>query len=180
MDAVDRRNVTFNHRVSHWAPGTITGILNDAQDPSLINAALNDGGEIKYIIRFDGEEGVNQDTTVVWDSPFIAPLSTFTKDFQWRYGLEVGDLIDCIDTEATWYRSSVLEVEKSQKLVQPIQDDAIEDSISKPQPQTFKVKIGYRVHDPKGDKEEEDGSGRRFIGWSYRFDKWFHVADPQF
>ncbi len=43
----------------------------------------------------------------------IAPLGTYTDDFNWRYDLKKGDLIDCIDTEGTWYRSTILDVRES-------------------------------------------------------------------
>jgi hypothetical protein len=55
VDAIS--NASSGHsKISHWALGTIHSVVNSFQDPSLINAAvnINDGGDLKFYVRFDG------------------------------------------------------------------------------------------------------------------------------
>lgn len=40
----------------------------------------------------------------------FAQIGTFTKDHAWRDTIEVGDVIDAVDNEMDWYRSTVLKV----------------------------------------------------------------------
>lgn len=110
-------------RISHWAPGTITSVFNSFQDPSLINAAVNkdDGGDLKFYVRFDGQPELLGDTLFVWTSAYIAPPGTFTQDFEWRYSLKVGDMVDCIDSVGTWYRSTVLKVKEAPQVSDDIE-----------------------------------------------------------
>lgn len=46
----------------------------------------------------------------------------------------MGDLVDCIDQEGSWYRSTVLQIEEEIISVQPVLDGDGESSISKPPP----------------------------------------------
>lgn len=39
----------------------------------------------------------------------IAMLNTFTDDIDWKYELKENDLIDGLDAENIWYRSTVLD-----------------------------------------------------------------------
>lgn len=39
----------------------------------------------------------------------IAPPQTYTNDWDWRQDLKEGDLIDCMDDEKDWYKSTVIE-----------------------------------------------------------------------
>ena len=39
----------------------------------------------------------------------MAPEGTFTDDMHWRYELKVGDIVDCLDSEAIWYRSTIID-----------------------------------------------------------------------
>jgi len=55
----------------------------------------------------DGEQNYNS------LSADIAPLRTFSNDFDWRYDLKKGDLVDCLDSEGIWYRSTVLDTRES-------------------------------------------------------------------
>lgn len=38
----------------------------------------------------------------------IAPPKTYTNDWDWRYQLEQGDIVDCMDNERDWYKSTIL------------------------------------------------------------------------
>lgn len=49
----------------------------------------------------------------------IAKPGTFTDDLAWRNELKVDDLIDCIDTEGTWYKSTVLELRETKDASEP-------------------------------------------------------------
>ena len=42
------------------------------------------------------------------NDPKIAPLGTFTDDYDWRETLNEMDTIDCMDNERDWYKSTVL------------------------------------------------------------------------
>ena len=63
----------------------------------------------KIRVTFDGLHGSEGYKYFNDLSSDIAKPGTFTDDLAWRQDLKVDDLIDCIDTEGTWYRSSVLE-----------------------------------------------------------------------
>jgi hypothetical protein len=90
---------------------------------------------------------------------------TFTNDFEWRYKLQNGDLVDCLDSEGTWYVSTVLEIRETKV------GDGKEAPIKE-------VYIGYRYYDPEGHKVEEE-TKERFVGWSARYDIWLPITSPQ-
>ena len=39
----------------------------------------------------------------------FAPAGTYTPYYDWRYNLEKGNLIDCMDNEKDWFKSTVLD-----------------------------------------------------------------------
>jgi hypothetical protein len=91
----------------------------------------------------------------------IAPAGTFTDDFDWRFKLEKGDTIDCMDDELDWYKSTVLDTRV----------------VSNQEGQQFKqIYVGYRIYDEEGSKEDEDN--RKFFGWSNKYDSWCNVTEP--
>lgn len=96
------------------------------------------------------------------DSLELARPGTFTGDFEWRWQLEVGDLVDCIDTEGTWYISTVL---------------ALRD-VGEAGSKVREAFIGYRYYDPEGTKLDEDGRSK-YIGWSNKYDYWIPIVSPQ-
>jgi hypothetical protein len=61
------------------------------------------------VIKFVNDSESNIVTFNLHDTRISKP-GTFTDDFDWRYNLKEGDLIDCMDTERVWYISTVLKV----------------------------------------------------------------------
>ena len=92
----------------------------------------------------------------------IAPLGTYTDDYEWRYDLKEGDEIDCMDNEKEWYKSTILQTRVSQN-----PDGELV-------PEVF---VAFRTYDENGSKQEDDG--RKFFGWSEKYDEWYFVTDPQ-
>jgi hypothetical protein len=85
----------------------------------------------------------------------IAPLRTYTDDFDWRYTLKAGDLLDCMDSEREWYKCTILETRLSQN----------PDGEAVPE-----VHVAFRTYDEEGSKTDE--GGKRFFGWSEKYDAW--------
>ena len=92
----------------------------------------------------------------------IAPANTFTQDFDWRYEIKIGDLLDVMDDEKDWYKSTV-----------------IEDRISKNKDEEDfrEILVAYRTYDPEGSKVDDEG--KPFYGWSERYDAWCGITDVQ-
>ena len=93
----------------------------------------------------------------------IAPLGSFTDDFAWRVAMKPGDLIDCLDSEGVWYKSTVLE----ERLTKPIlsSNEAVKE-----------VNVGYRYYsEEEGHKSDEVG---KYVGWSNKYDSWHTVSSP--
>lgn len=44
------------------------------------------------------------------DSIEIAPVGTYSKDFEWRLSIKEGDIIDCSEMYGLWYTSTVVRV----------------------------------------------------------------------
>ena len=86
----------------------------------------------------------------------MAPEGTFTDDIEWREELKPGDEIDCLDLEGVWYKSTALESRE----------------IDQGDGKTLKqMLIGFRVYDDE-EGHKVDDEGRKFIGWSNRYDEW--------
>jgi hypothetical protein len=70
---------------------------------------LSEKVEIKY--EKDQQATVRRFDIQDWQ---IAPFGTFTDGFDWRYDLKEGDIIDCMDNEKEWYKSTVLQTRLGQ------------------------------------------------------------------
>jgi hypothetical protein len=92
----------------------------------------------------------------------MAPLSTYTKDWDWRHEIKQGDLIDCMDEEKDWYKSTVVDTRTGQNA----------DGEEFPE-----IYVAFRTYDPEGSKEDEQG--RKFFGWSERYDAWQGATDAR-
>lgn len=91
----------------------------------------------------------------------IMPFKSKTPDYEWRLGIKIGDIIDVCDTSNVWYNSTVLDINTEEI-------DGME---------VKSVLVGYRVFDEDGDKIDQEG--RRFSGWSSRYDEWLTVTNPR-
>jgi len=94
----------------------------------------------------------------------IAPMGTFTNDYEWRFDLKVGDEIDCMDQEKDWFKSTVID----HKL------EANEEGEAVPI-----ITVGFRTYDEEGTKWDEDDEKKKFFGWSKIYDESFSITDPK-
>lgn len=84
------------------------------------------------------------------------------KDYEWRFELEPGSVIDACDKQNVWYNSTILEIKKSQE-----EDDD----------EVVMAKIAYRVYTDLGNKTDEHGNS--YQGWSSKYDEWISVTSPR-
>ena len=92
-------------------------------------------------------------------SPWYAPKETYTNDWDWRLQLEQGDIVDCMDNEKDWYKSTILQTRWTKN---PDGEDVKE------------ALVAFRIYDDEGSKVDEDN--RRFFGWSEKYDDWIPVT----
>jgi len=102
----------------------------------------------------------------------IAPLAQFTTSFGWRYELKKGDLIDCLDTEAIWYRSTVM---KTRDLTMSQNGEQIQVLNYRGDP-IKQVFVAFRYYHDEGHKEDTEGG--HFTGWTNKYDDWYNVSSP--
>ena len=108
------------------------------------------------VVSYDGEDQ-SKNKTILLNSMEINPFGSRIEDNSWRMNLKKGDIVDCLDTQMVWYKSTILE----RKSFDPSKSD------------TDMVLIGYRVYDDNGNKK--DSEGKCFFGWSQTFDRWLKV-----
>ena len=157
IDAVKFDQVR-NLIVSSWSRAIVTYVgLPEEGSGVVIEDDCFEGLVVK--VKYIDDRTANKRQFLLSDW-HIAPLSTFTKDWDWRYKLEVGDTIDCMDEEKEWYKSTVL----AKRLITNTDGDVVPE-----------IQVGFRTFDPEGSKTDEDG--RTYFGWSERFDAWHGVTD---
>lgn len=61
----------------------------------------------QVLITYENESQLH-DRKLSLMSPELAYPNTFTDGFDWRYQIKTDDLIDSIDSEAIWYKSTIL------------------------------------------------------------------------
>jgi hypothetical protein len=83
------------------------------------------------------------------------------SDEAWREELKAGDNIDAYDDSKIWYQSTIQEIK-----------EVTADE------RTYKqAYVGFRVYSP--DAQKIDDEGRRFAGWSNKFDKWIPLYNTR-
>ena len=92
----------------------------------------------------------------------IAPLGEFSGDQEWKGELKPGDEVDAYDKAKSWYASTVLEV-KEEKDVEGRTWDML--------------KIGFRLY--RDDASKLDDEGKKYEGWSAKFDEWVPRWSPK-
>jgi hypothetical protein len=92
----------------------------------------------------------------------IAPVGSYTDDNDWRLEIKVGDLIDCMDDEKDWYKSTV---------------NGARVTTNPDGEQVPEIYVAFRTYDDEGSKTDEEGN--KYYGWSERYDAWCGVADVQ-
>lgn len=145
----------MNYKISHWAKATITTVM-DPPD--------------QFYVSFDNETHLSN-RLVNRMGAEIAPLNTFTDDFDWRYEIKTNDLFDSLDSEAIWYKSTCLDQRESQI------DQFNANEESNDVREVKEVYVGYRIYDEEeGHKVDDDG--RKYVGWSNKYDEWVSVTSP--
>ena len=93
----------------------------------------------------------------------------FTDDFDWRYELKPGELIDSLDGESIWYKSTCLDIREYNQPPLINEPDA-------PMRVLKEAYIAYRYYDDvEGHKQDEEG---KYVGWSNKYDEWISVSSP--
>lgn len=99
--------------IKSWSRGFVIFVGNsegnEAQPFNLQSEADSDPLEGLVVdVKFDCDRfaTVKRFSLSDW---MIAPSQSFTNDWDWRYELKVGDLIDCMDDEKDWYKSTILD-----------------------------------------------------------------------
>jgi hypothetical protein len=173
VDTIVKFNVHMNN-IGHWARATIVYLV----EPNL-SALEGDQFNIqpdlsrfarRFSVHFDGlDDSYNRYFDSI--SFEVAAPGTYTQAFDWRYNLSQGDMIDCIDDEGVWYRSTVLEVKET-----PLGDDA-DDPQARPIKEVY---VAYRYYNKdEGHKVDENLGGKKYVGWSNKYDAWLPGTSPQ-
>jgi hypothetical protein len=94
----------------------------------------------------------------------MAPLGTYTEDFDWRLSLKKGDLVDVLDSSnaryGVWYTCTILETRANYYSEEEF----------------LEVEVGYRVYDEKGDKRDSVGA---YFGWNTQYDEWVSATSTR-
>lgn len=150
--------------VSAWSRGTVTfkGKPEDdeVKDDQIEDSELDWATKWKIDIKYERDRDAQKRRFDLNDWR-VAPAGTFVDDFDWRYDLKTGDALDCMDDEKDWYKSTISGTRTSQNA----------DGEVIPE-----IYVAFRTHDEEGSKTDEEG--RRFFGWSERYDAWYGVTDP--
>jgi hypothetical protein len=97
--------------VRSWSRGTVVfkGVpTDDEADPLLRDESMRPTLQaVKIDVKFEKDLDARVERFDISDAR-IAPLGTFTDDFEWRYRLAVDDHLNCMDSEKAWYKSTVL------------------------------------------------------------------------
>jgi len=164
--------------VSAWSRGTVV-FKGPPQDEESTDVVMKDSGAashgaqaassqiqqpsqgIKLDIKYEHDREALVKRFDLMDRR-IAPLGTYTDDFDWRYTLKTGDNIDCMDNEKEWYKCVIL----GTRLGQNPDGDAVPE-----------ILVAFRTYDEEGSKQDDEG--RKFFGWSEKYDEWYGVSDVQ-
>ena len=170
VDAVKATRVR-DATIRAWSRGTVVfkGIPgddlaeNEESDQNFAAMDINSDSadQVKVDVKFESDKQAHTARFDLADWR-IAPPGTFAEDFDWRYDLEVGSLIDCMDDEKDWYKSTVM---------------AIRSTCNADGDEVPEIYVGFRTFDEEGSKTDDEG--RKFFGWSDRYDAWLAVTDVQ-
>ena len=75
----------------------------------------------------------------------------------------MGDELDSLDSESVWYKSTCLEVKTKE---------------TNDNRQLKEMYVGYRVYDEEEGHKVDENDGRKYVGWSNRYDEWVSVTSP--
>lgn len=114
------------------------------------------------ISYFDEKDELNKELSKTANANEIAPYKKRCTDYEWRENLNDGDEVDASDTSNVWYNATVLRTR-----IRKVDEKNIKE-----------IFIGYRVYDEE-EGDRYDSEGRKFIGWSSKYDEWFSIANPR-
>ena len=89
-------------------------------------------------------------------------MGEYSKDQAWKKDLKEGDEIDAFDKAKVWYASTILE---------------IKDHTDPDGRKWTMCKVGFRLYHPDATKTDEEG--KKYEGWSSRFDEWLPLWSPK-
>jgi hypothetical protein len=92
----------------------------------------------------------------------IAPFGENSKEQLWKADLKVGDECDAYDKAKVWYASTILE----------FKDQSDNDGRIWPM-----INVGFRLY--REDAVKTDDGGKKYEGWSTRFDEWVPLWSPK-
>ena len=95
-------------------------------------------------------------------SPEISHIGKYLKENDWKHELKIGDEVDGFDKAKVWYPSTILNFKQHTQ--------------SNGRLWTL-VRVGFRVFTPSGQKTDDEG--KKYIGWSRRFDEWIPLWSPR-
>lgn len=107
-----RRVRTKGIEVKAWGRGTVVYKGNaedeEATDVNMESPYNGPSAETAIDVKFELSyiPDIRRYSLMTLD---IAPLGTYTDDYDWRYDLKVGDEIDCMDQEKDWFKSTVID-----------------------------------------------------------------------
>lgn len=114
-------------------------------------------------LEFLEESPIYDKSLSKWSSD-VAEEGTQSNVNDWKLSLKEGDQIDAFDKAKSWYASTILSIKENQT-----QDG-----------RTFKVaEIGFRIFSENGKKAPETEGGKRYDGWSSKFDEWLPLNSPK-
>lgn len=152
-------------QISAWSRGTVIfkGVFEDeeAKGDEIEAENVDPMTNVKIEIKYDCDREALTRRFGLDDSQ-VAPAGTYVDDFDWRYELKAGDFVDCMDDEKDWYKATILATRSSENA----------DGQAIPE-----IHVGFRTFEEEGSKTDDDG--RKFFGWSERYDAWYGVTDPQ-
>lgn len=148
--------------VSAWSRGTVTfkGEPEENEEAADIQANDDPLKRMKLEVKYEADREA-QTRRFTLDDWRVAPSGTFVDDFDWRYDLKTGDFIDCMDDEKDWYKSTITKSRTSENS----DGEAVQQ-----------IYVAFRTFDEEGSKTDDEG--RKFFGWSERYDAWYGVTDP--
>ena len=161
-DLVDAVKIEQHHKKICWSRAKIISVLENHVKISFLNEKETfNRYEFNILTSLLMTTRGNRYLDKVTSANELAPFGTKTSDYEWRMSIQKGDIIDVCDTSNVWYNSTVIDVR--------VEEDG-ENEIKQ-------IFVGYRTYDENGDKI--DTEGRRFFGWSSRYDEWLTVTNPR-
>ena len=116
---------------------------------------IEDRNNDSITVSYDGETE-NFDKLLPISTSDISPFGSFTGGNEWREQLKKLDIVDCMDSNSCWYKSTILDIQTF-----------TEGKYNRSVPKIF---VCYRVYE--GENLTKDSEGRSYNGLGQNFDEW--------